>query len=60
MAKMAFKIYEKQKNYQSEYDLLLEKCDKLEKDLAKSQEDLKQSQRDMNIWIETCRVLDIK
>eukprot|EP00971_Amphidinium_carterae_P097383 1926851-Amphidinium_carterae.1 len=34
MARMAFKIYEKQKSYQSEYDLLLEKCDKLEKDLA--------------------------
>eukprot|EP00971_Amphidinium_carterae_P094540 1871206-Amphidinium_carterae.1 len=34
MARMAFKIYDKQNNYQEEYDLLLEKCDKLEKDLA--------------------------
>eukprot|EP00971_Amphidinium_carterae_P138326 2740786-Amphidinium_carterae.1 len=52
VARMAFQIYEKQKNCQTEYDLLLEKCDKLEKDLKKSQEDLKQSQREMNIWID--------
>eukprot|EP00971_Amphidinium_carterae_P185985 3691973-Amphidinium_carterae.1 len=53
MARMAFQIYEKQKNYQKEYDLLVDKCDKLEEDLA-------QAQRDMNIWIEHSRGQDIK
>eukprot|EP00971_Amphidinium_carterae_P199966 3968854-Amphidinium_carterae.2 len=52
MASMAFKIYEKQKSYQSEYDLLLEKCRKTEADLA-------QARRDLNIWVEQCRRQDM-
>eukprot|EP00971_Amphidinium_carterae_P022183 437562-Amphidinium_carterae.1 len=53
MARMAFQMYDKQKNYQEKYNLLLAKCDKLEEDLA-------QAQRDMNIWIEHSRGQDIK
>eukprot|EP00971_Amphidinium_carterae_P325411 6455658-Amphidinium_carterae.1 len=50
---MAFQIYDKQKNYQQEYDQLLARCEKLEEDLA-------QSRRDMNIWIENSRAQDMK
>eukprot|EP00971_Amphidinium_carterae_P034388 676792-Amphidinium_carterae.1 len=39
MARMAFQIYEKQKSYQKEYDLLLAKCNKLEEDLAQARRD---------------------
>eukprot|EP00971_Amphidinium_carterae_P332150 6466165-Amphidinium_carterae.1 len=53
MARMAFQIYHKQKKYQKEYDLLLDKCAKLEEDLA-------QARRDVIIWTEHSRGQEIK
>eukprot|EP00971_Amphidinium_carterae_P237325 4711123-Amphidinium_carterae.2 len=53
MARMAFQIYNKQKSYQAEYDLLLKKCNKLEEDLV-------QERRDVNIWTEHSRGQEMK
>eukprot|EP00971_Amphidinium_carterae_P185261 3678890-Amphidinium_carterae.1 len=53
MARMAFQMYQKQKNCQTEHDLLLEKCNKLEEDLA-------QARRDVNIWTEHSRGQEMK
>eukprot|EP00971_Amphidinium_carterae_P278405 5526479-Amphidinium_carterae.2 len=50
---MAFQVYQKQKNYQKEYDLLLDKCAKLEEDLA-------QAKRDVKIWTEHSRAQEMK
>eukprot|EP00971_Amphidinium_carterae_P095893 1897581-Amphidinium_carterae.1 len=53
MARMGFQIYHKQKNYQKEKDLLLDKCTKLEENLA-------QAKRDVKIWTEHSRAQEMK
>eukprot|EP00971_Amphidinium_carterae_P316173 6284632-Amphidinium_carterae.1 len=60
MASMAFRIYEKQKDYQSEYGILADKFTKLETEKAKLEEDLNATRRTLSISMELCRSQDIK
>eukprot|EP00971_Amphidinium_carterae_P111440 2206958-Amphidinium_carterae.1 len=48
-----YQIFNKQKDYQREYQILQDKCNKLEEDLA-------QAKTDANIWAEQCRNNDRK
>eukprot|EP00971_Amphidinium_carterae_P283840 5635266-Amphidinium_carterae.1 len=53
MAKIACQIFNKQKEYQREYQLLLDKCNQLEEDLA-------EAKRDAKIWAEKSRTDGMK
>eukprot|EP00971_Amphidinium_carterae_P228845 4539565-Amphidinium_carterae.1 len=60
MASMAFRIFEKQKHYKSEYSMLEDKCKRLKTEKTKLEEDLNATRRKMRICTEQCRVQDLK
>eukprot|EP00971_Amphidinium_carterae_P247124 4907929-Amphidinium_carterae.1 len=53
MAKIAYQIFNKQKEYQREHQILLDKCNLLEEELA-------QAKRDAKIWAEQSRADGMK
>eukprot|EP00971_Amphidinium_carterae_P196917 3908384-Amphidinium_carterae.1 len=53
MAKISYQIFNKQKEYQRECQILLDKCNKLEENLA-------QAKRDAKIWAEQSRTNEMK